>query len=113
MSHQARIDEKNALMGAEYDCLRQLAGYCGFECGPLNNLTMNLFLYVLGLPASMTSGNFHSFEQVFYNGKWNLFDLSAQTYFPSRRKDDAASLEEMEEDPRGIFPDSLAEQWNL
>ncbi len=99
MSHQARIDEKNALMGAEYDCLRQLAGYCGFECGPLNNLTMNLFLYVLGLPASMTSGNFHSFEQVFYNGKWNLFDLSAQTYFPSRRKDDAASLEEMEEDP--------------
>lgn len=99
MSHQARIDGNNALNGAEYDGLRQLAGYCGFECGPLNNLTMNMFVYVLGLPASMTSGNFHLFEQVFYNGGWRLFDLSAQTYFPSRRKNDAASLEEIEEDP--------------
>lgn len=99
MSHQPRMTEQNTLGGAEYDGLRQLVSYCGFECGPLNNLTMNMFIYLLRLPASMTAGNFHSFEQVFYDGRWRLFDLSAQTYFPSRRQNDAASLEEIEEDP--------------
>lgn len=99
MSHQPRMTEQNTLGGAEYDGLRQLISYCGFECGPLNNLTMNMFIYLLRLPASMTAGNFHSFEQVFYDGRWRLFDLSAQTYFPSRRQNDAASLEEIEEDP--------------
>ena len=99
MSHQARIDERNSLRGAEYSGLSQMTGYCGFECGPLNTLTMNMFVNVLRLPACMTSGNFHLFEQVFYDGRWRVFDLSARTYFPSRRKTDAASLEEIEEDP--------------
>lgn len=99
MSHQARIDEQNTLQGAEYGGLSQMISYCGFECGPLNTLTMNMFVRVLGLPACMTHGNFHLFEQVFYDGRWRLFDLSARTYFPSRRKTDAASLEEIEEDP--------------
>ena len=31
-----------------------LNGYCGFECGPLNNMTANLFATVAGLPASQT-----------------------------------------------------------
>ncbi len=99
MTHQIKINAQNVMGGAEYGGLGQIAGYCGFECGPLNSLAMNTFVNVLGNPASMTFGNFHLFEQVFYDGSWRLYDLSAQSYFPSRRQDDAASLDEVEQDP--------------
>ncbi len=98
MSHQAKISDQNTVVMAEYGGLAQIAGYCGFECGPLNSLAMNTFVNVLGNPACMTFGNAHLFEQQFFDGRWRVYDLSAQSYFPSRRQDDAASLGEIEED---------------
>ncbi len=76
--------------------LVMLNNYCGFECGPLNNLAAILFACSGGMPSTQTSGHAHSFEQVFYDGKNNLYDLSAQKFFPSFDNESAASLNEAE-----------------
>ncbi len=92
-----------------YEPLSLLNVYSGDQCGPLNFMTLNLFVQAGGLPANMISGNEHTYEQVFYDGSWHVYDLSAQTFFPSRNKIDAASQEELENDPwlvaiRGASP---------
>ena len=83
----------------EYEALTMLNGYCGFECGPLNNMTANLFATVAGLPASQTLGYGHSFEQVFYGGHNHIYDLSAQKYFPMMDNETPASLAEVDVQP--------------
>ena len=82
-----------------YEPLSLLNSYGVDQCGPLNNLLLNLFVQAGGLPANAIAGNEHAFEQVFYDGAWHVYDLSAQTFFPSRNKVDAASQEELENDP--------------
>lgn len=100
ISHQAEFDPYSSRThGVEYRAMSMLNGYCAFECGPLNNLAVNLFVNVGKCPANQTAGYQHSFEQVFYDGKMHLFDLSAQNFFPSRNQREAASLQEMERDP--------------
>ncbi|MCQ2389808.1 MAG: LamG domain-containing protein [Kiritimatiellae bacterium] len=86
----------------EYQALMMLNGYCGFECGPLNSMTKNLFTCSGGLPSSQTGGYGHSFEQVFYDGKNHIYDLSAQKFFPAMDNETAAYLEEAGDQP-GIF----------
>ena len=86
----------------EYDCMTMLNGYCGFECGPLNHLTANLFAFSGLCPASETAGYGHQFEQVFYDGKNHIYDLSFQKFFPSWDNETAAYLEEAGDQP-GIF----------
>ena len=76
--------------------LVMLNSYCGFECGPLNNLAAILFSCSGAMPSSQTAGYAHSFEQVFYDGKNHLYDLSAQKFFPSFDNESAASLNETE-----------------
>ena len=76
--------------------LVMLNSYCGFECGPLNNLAAILFACSGYLPSSQTAGYAHSFEQVFYDGKNHLYDLSAQKFFPAFDNESAASLRETE-----------------
>ncbi|MBR2632935.1 MAG: hypothetical protein IKD29_05780, partial [Lentisphaeria bacterium] len=76
--------------------LLMLNSYCGFECGPLNNLAALIFSCSGKLASSMTSGYGHTFEQVFYDGKNRLYDLSAQRFFPSFENEAAASLYEAE-----------------
>ena len=76
--------------------LVMLNSYCGFECGPLNNLAAILFACSGLLPSSQTAGYAHSFEQVFYDGRNRLYDLSAQKFFPSFDNESAASLNEVE-----------------
>lgn len=83
----------------EYQALMMLSGYCGFECGPLNSMTKNIFACSGGLPAAQTAGYGHSFEEVFFDGKNHVYDLSAQSFFPAFDNESAAYLEEMENQP--------------
>ena len=84
------------------DGLAMLNGYCGFECGPLNTIVANLFPIVGDLPASVTLGYGHMFEQVYFDGKNHIYDLSAQKFFPSFDNVTSASLAEMGDEP-GVF----------
>jgi len=77
-----------------YEAVQMLNSYCGFNCGPLNNLAANMFSTVGGCPASQTGGYGHSFEQVFYDGKNHIYDLSAQKFFPAMDNETAAYLKE-------------------
>ncbi len=83
----------------ERNALRMLNGYCGFECGPLNNMTANIFATVADVPASQTGGYGHSFQQVFFDGKNHVYDLSAQRFFTAWDNRSAASLYELEDEP--------------
>ena len=78
----------------EYMALKMLNGYCGFECGPLNNMAANLFACSARCPSGQTGGYGHSFEQVFYDGKNHIYDLSAQEFFPAMDNETAAYLGE-------------------
>ena len=99
MSHQAEVARnQRSASGVEYHAMSMFSGYCAFECGPLNNLAVNLFVNIAKCPATQTSGYWHSFQQVFYNNKMNLYDLSAQTFFPSRDQISPAGLDEIERD---------------
>ena len=104
MNHNAVFPAgSDAPRDTEYLALPVLNGYCGFECGPLNNMTANLFVNVARCPAGLTAGYGHSFEQVFYDGKNHIYDLSAQKYFPAPDNETAAYLEEGDNEA-GIFP---------
>ncbi|MBO5645194.1 MAG: hypothetical protein J6S90_08095 [Lentisphaeria bacterium] len=103
MNHQATfIPGTDTQHNVEYQALMMLNGYCGFECGPMNNLTATLFSAAGYCPATQTAGYGHSFQQVFYDGSNRLYDLSNETFFPSFRNDQVASLEETEFDV-GVF----------
>ena len=80
----------------EYKALMMLNGYCGFECGPLNNMTANFFACVGGVAASQNAGYGHSFQQAFYDGKNRLYDLSALRFYPGLDNESVGSLEEGE-----------------
>lgn len=87
----------------EYSAMRMFNGYCGFECGPLNNLAVNLFVEVAGLPAVQTAGYAHSFQQVFYGGRNHIYDVSFRRFFPAMDNETAAGLAEGD-DECGIYP---------
>lgn len=101
MTHQAYFpfDGGDRCSDIWFQALCVLNSYCGFECGPLNNMTKNLFACSAGLPATMTQGYAHTFEQVFYGGKNHVYDLSAQKFFPAFDNETAAELCEMDEQP--------------
>ena len=100
MNHQIDFrDYSKKPVSAEYLALVMLNGYCGFECGPLNNLAAMLFSCSGLLPAVQTAGFGHSFEQCFYDGGSHLYDLSAQKFFPSFDNESAAALAENEREP--------------
>lgn len=92
----------DAPFDVEYDSFTMLNGYCGFECGPLNHLTANLFAAVAGCPSSETPGYAHQFMQVFFEGKNHLYDLSAQKFFPAWDNETSAYLKEAGDQP-GLF----------
>ena len=103
MNHTAYFAPNSNEPGdVEYQAITMLNGYCGFECGPLNNMTANLFANVGGMPASQTAGYGHSFEQVFYDGKNHLYDLSAQKFIPAMDNETAGYLLELADQP-GAF----------
>ncbi len=100
MSHQSICDDwSDVPRSVEYEALVMLNSYCGFECGPLNNLAANMFAASGRLPASQTGGYGHSFEQVFYDGKNHIYDLSAQKFFPAMDNETAAYLAEDDNEP--------------
>lgn len=79
--------------------LTMLNIYCGFNCGPLNDMLANIFSCSAGAPATRTYGFGHSFQQVYYAGKNRLYDLSAQRFFPTEGLEEPASLEDAELTP--------------
>ncbi|MBO7686308.1 MAG: hypothetical protein J6V72_07995, partial [Kiritimatiellae bacterium] len=84
MNHQADFaPSSDTPRPATYEAMIMLNSYCGFECGPLNNLTLNMLACVAGCPTTPTGGYGHAFEQVFFDGKNHIDDLSAQKFFPS------------------------------
>ena len=100
MNHTAYFPPDNDTPGnIEYQALTMLNAYCGFECGPLNNMTANLFACAGGCPASQTGGYGHSFEQVFYDGKNHIYDLSARKFFPAMDNETTECLGEAEVQP--------------
>lgn len=103
MNHQLCFSAgTDAPHSACYEAMIMLNSYCGFECGPLNNLTANLFSTVAGCPAAQTGGYGHSFEEVFFDGKNHIYDLSAQKFFPAMDNETAAYLKEAGDQP-GLF----------
>ena len=100
MNHQPIFDPgSDSPRSVEYEALVMLNGYCGFECGPLNNLAANMFACAGRCPAGQTAGYGHSFEQVFYEGKNHIYDLSAQQFFTAMDNETAAYLEEDAQQP--------------
>ena len=101
MTHQAYFpfDGGDSCGPVWFESMSVLNSYCGFECGPLNQMTKNAFACAGFLPATMTQGYAHSFEQVFYDGKNHVYDLSAQKFFPAFDNETAAELGEMDEQP--------------
>ena len=103
MNHSASfVPGTDSPEDVEYQALTMLNAYCGFECGPLNNMAVNLFACSGRCPASQTGGYGHSFEQVFYDGKNHIYDLSAQTFLTAFDNETAAYLEEASDQP-GLF----------
>ena len=92
----AFLPHTDSVKRADYLALSMLNNYCGFECGPLNNMTANMFTCSGYLPATMIGGYGHAFEQVFYDGKNHVYDLSAQRFFPSHDNETAASLRQLD-----------------
>ena len=90
------VPHTNNALRADYQALSMLNNYCGFECGPLNNMTANMFTCSGYLPATMIGGYGHAFEQVFYDGKNHVYDLSAQRFFPAHDNETAASLRQLD-----------------
>ena len=82
-----------------FDPMTMLNGYCGFECGPLNNMAACLFAISGKAPAVTTYGYGHMFQEVFYDGKNHVYDLSAQSFFPAMDNETAAYLEEIGDQP--------------
>lgn len=97
MTHQASIGaHSDRARHASYLALSLFNGYCGFECGPLNNMAANMFSCSGSLPATQTAGYGHSFQQVYFDGKNHVYDLSAQQFFPGWDNETPASLKELD-----------------
>lgn len=104
MNHTAMFQPGSDIpKDVEYNAMYMFNGYCGFECGPLNNLAANLFVEVTKCPAVQTGGYGHSFQQVFYGGKNHIYDVSFRKFFPAMDNETAAGLEEADNEC-GIFP---------
>ena len=100
MNHQADFKAGSDVpVSACYEAMMMLNSYCGFECGPLNNMTANMLATVAGCPACQTGGYGHEFEQVFYDGKNHIYDLSARKFFPAFDNETAAYLKEAGDQP--------------
>ena len=103
MNHQADFASgSNEPGSATGKAMLMLNSYCGFECGPLNNLALELFATAAGCPSAPTAGYGHAFEQVFFDGKNHIYDLSAQKFFPSFDNETSVYLEEGANLP-GVF----------
>ena len=100
MNHQAFFEPGcDAPYSACYEAMIMLNSYCGFECGPLNNMTANMLATVAKCPAGQTAGYGHEFEQVLYDGKNHIYDLSARRFFPAMDNETAAYLKEVGDQP--------------
>ena len=93
------MQESDRPVDIEYHSLWELNCYGRFECGPMNELAWRTFTLAGGLPAGQLGGYGHGFEQVFYDGKNRVFDLSPSLFFPAMDNEGEASLGETEDAP--------------
>ncbi|MBE6387220.1 MAG: LamG domain-containing protein [Lentisphaerae bacterium] len=97
MTHQTYIPNGNDYPTiVENYSHTMLNAYCGFECGPLNNLASALFTCSGKVPSRMIGAYAHAYEGVFFNGKTRVYDLSAQQFFPSWDNTNAATQDEID-----------------
>jgi len=82
--------------------LSVLGSYCGFECGPLNKMLTQMYARSAGIPSNYLSGYGHEFQQIFFDGKNHVYDLSGQKFYSDMNNETAAGLGDMEDQP-GIF----------
>lgn len=87
----------------EFQTIRQLISYGRFECGPLNGLMLNGFLLGAGLPIASVFGYGHGYGQVYYDGEFHIYDLSARLYFPTMDNESTSSLESLNDVPMPAF----------
>lgn len=100
INHTAGFMRENDVpMNIEFHSLWELNSYGRFECGPLNELAWRTFTLAGGLPAGQLGGYGHGFEQVFYDGRNRVFDLSPSLFFPAMDNETEASLAETEDAP--------------
>ena len=105
MTHQADLPaHSNSPKHASYIALALLNSYCGFECGPLNNMTANMLACAGNMPTTQTAGYGHSFQQVYFDGKNHVYDLSAQMFFPGTDNETPASLKELDRENGAFQP---------
>ncbi|MES2310105.1 MAG: LamG-like jellyroll fold domain-containing protein [Verrucomicrobiota bacterium] len=75
-----------------------LNGYLQFQCANLNGLAKTFFL-MGGLSSNEMPGSAHTFEQVYFNDSWHLYDLMPRLFFSSRDNSRSAAHAEISEDP--------------
>lgn len=76
-----------------------LGSYCGFECGPLNKVATQIFASVAGIPSNPLGGYGHEFQQIWFDGKNHVYDLSGQRFYPDMNGETSAGLGDMEDQP--------------
>ena len=84
---------------AKDESVTVLGSYCGFECGPLNKLTACLYASACGIPSSPISGYGHEYQQIFYDGRNHIYDLSGQRFYVDMDNESAAGQEGFEDQP--------------
>ena len=103
MIHTAMFDKGSDLVdGAENSSMLLLNSYCGFECGPLNNIAKTVFACAGDMPSSMTIGYGHAFEEVLFDGKNHMYDLSAQQFITAMDNETSASEMDLDEQPGAL-----------
>ena len=97
ITHQAMFPpDSNVPFEVPQQPMILLNGYCGFECGPLNGLLMNLFTSAGALPSGSLNGYGHTFQQGYFDGGNRVYDLSQQKFFPKQTHDGEAGLDDLE-----------------
>ena len=105
------MQENDRPVNVEFHSLWELNSYGRFECGPLNELAWRTFTLAGGLPAGQLGGYGHGFEQVFYDGKNRLFDLSPSLFFPAMDNETEATLGDTEDAPGPYVREGAASEF--
>ena len=84
---------------AKDESMTVLGSYCGFECGPLNRLAAYLYASACDIPSSPICGYGHEYQQIFYDGRNHIYDLSGQKFYVDMDNESAAGQEGFEDQP--------------
>jgi hypothetical protein len=81
-----------------YRFIKDINIYPFDQCGPLNHVARKLFLNS-GISSNDCAGTHHQFEQAFFDGSLQLFDLSPRKFWLDRDNETVVGLRDIYEDP--------------